>query len=369
MYNRLDRTKKKEIRIQLGTASVVYKQFLYFSGVGINGMFRTDLGSGETFFIKEFSQETDGFQLHGSAFIRAGKVWLVPRDGQKLACFDLENYEIEYYDLPFSDKKVPKSIAGISKFMAARWDDNRFFVTSIFSNSIVLVNMENREITEYSDVLLDEEIASYCTIGMGCLWITLVEGGRLLSIDLESKTIRRIECDSFMYGYSGIVSYEGKLWFAPRKADNIMYYDPSKEMFGRLYLCNAYSEARTYRAMAVNRGKLYVLPFNADKFFTIDTHEDYSVNMIDISDKEISYMIDIESDTNLFYISTGGCGKLIQIDETNIAKSIEIRIDSELLVKLLIRNYGLNNIHKYWGDGVKIIREKDLGLSGFIEII
>ncbi len=359
------------IKLQLGTASVVYNGELFFSGVGINGLFKSDLKTGNTQLIKEFSKENIGYQIHGRAFLHKQEVWLVPLDGEYISCVNLDTSEIEYFDMPFGDDRdTIESIFGINRFASARWDDDRFFVVSTFSKSVVLVDMKRKEIIEIPSVLECNETAAYCTVGMGHLWIALAEGESLISINLENCEIARIKQKINLYDYSNIVAYKNKIWFTPRKASRILFYDFTKGIFGHVELGDSYSEKYTYKTIAIKDSYLCIMPWFSDRYLILNADKSNSINTIDISDRNICYMIDIESDTTDFYASTGGCGKLIRMNEKNdIAFSVDITIDSDSFVQLLKRNYGEKNVYNYWKRSEKLIKEEELGLASFLKII
>lgn len=292
-------------------AGVEYKNKIYFSAFGVNGLFTMDLSSHRITFVKIFEKEKMKMRLHRAAFIYENEAWFIPQEAEYIACLNLESLEITYYRPPFEQAK---SLDYCLYYTGHVVDQRYLFLVPGYVDTFSVIDMKKHEIYPIyqNEDLKNIEIADAIVLNNQLIMIPGF-GKELILLDLISRNEHRYPWKYGDQAYSSVAYSNGKIWFVPFEADQIMYYDLKLE---KKYFLKLENPDNKYCELVQFQNKLIMCPILGDDFAIVDTARntvlfDHCGGCKDIFPNELSKMAVVAS-KNRHILCTGGTNHMIE---------------------------------------------------------
>lgn len=364
---------KNKYYIQIGTAAVYYKGYVYFSGIQISGLYKMDMETGEVIYICAFEKENNVYQLHSKAYLHGKNIWFIPYTAKYITCVDIETFSMEYYDLPpFTENEEGKKIYGSTYYDSGRIDENRIYLVSPGNDTPLIFDMKKKEIIlSYKLPMKKDEIVGYGSAWRNKIWMTPIRGNCIYCADIDGGEMRYIPKVFEENQFSGACVYNDKLWIAPYKSDRLRCYDLKNNIFEDFLFTELYDESKTYREVIQVENKLWILPWAATSILEFDpenkTFFEHFLNKENNDD--LHYMSVIETDDNSRVFSEGGYGKIDCFSENGNFKEIKCWMTSQEYILCLKKKFGEKYLWKYSQSAGEVLKEDDLSLELYIEAL
>ena len=368
------------MNIKMSTAAAVYNNYIYFSACDFNGLMRTDIKTGKTEYICRFEKEDDVDYLHMKAFIFGNEIWFTPGYGEYIACVNVETMDILYFEFPY--KTLNEQYKTNSSFYkngktrlksldAGRYEDNKIFVISACADTVIVIDMSNKEILSYYNVINTQtEVMGYGAILKNTLWMVPYVGECLVALNLEDETVSRVKMDSSIKGCKSLCCVEGKVWFAPRKSDYVVYYDVNEGEY-----CKVYDEKKSwfhkdywYKDIIEYNNEVWVLPGNGKEIVSINP-KTFEMKRI-VYDTKMANQMRIDADVEGLHMISNvtSCVSKIKEDFKEI-QFVQIQISDADFLGILEKIYGENAFRKYYDSMSGKISESRIGLKKFLFLL
>ena len=251
-----------------------------------NGLFQVDIETGIIEWIGKIPQEEEGIKyLYQYYLIVENKLYFAPTTAQNIAVYDIENDKYEKYTL--DTKKYIKNGNIASVFLH---DRELIFVGVCRTNVICRFCLDTGE-TIYVDPKAVKKIelesgeklyAAGCCIRGHILYVPLLKGGCVLSLDLRTNEERLIELadqDNVSFTIAVYVPIRDAVWFVSN-AGYIVQWDEENKKKEKIEIdnigCNTSEEYSTYQ---LNEDKLYLFSNSYEgKSLCIDVYMGKCVN-------------------------------------------------------------------------------------------
>lgn len=368
-------------KINLSTAAAVMGDDVYFSALYHNALLKMNMRTGITEYICSFGKEKKIAGIYVKAFCYEALVWFIPLYGEYITCYDACRNKVEYYNVPgiiydrpcmekyclndYSQRIVPKYLD------AGRIDQENIYLVPAGTDTAVLLNMKTREMTFVPDIVNSENEFIGCgTFYEGKIWMAPYEGSQLVSLDIRTGEIQRMECGRKTGTYYGICGYEGKIWFSSLTDKGIMVWDIQKEEYGEMPCRNVNSgHEGTYRDIVNFNDTLWMIPNDSEKIIYWSTGNrcfvDYGcgikpgLGIMAMADAGNGFMCTVSYSYNyVFRLHRDNAGYDICTPQISVAQ----------LYDILKCNYGRDALYmlmERYGGGIP---EKDLEIEDYIEL-
>lgn len=366
------------------SCAVIMGHDVFFSALDFNALLKMNLLSGKTEYICKFEKEKGSQRLHVKAFGYQNRIWFIPLFGKLLACFNVDRNEMEYFEIP---KRVEGRL-GKDEFWlhtsegslrpqffdAGKINEKKIYLIPATSDTVVILNMETNSIQSFFGVVdVDKELIGCGTVCGDKLWMAPYIGKYLISLDMKSGEIERIEYGYELGQYFGICSFENRLWFSPQKKNQILIYDINQGKFKQIDYSNTdeqYNLQRagcSYRDIVLFNKSIYLLSGDSERIINLDKEGNYICNLDSTKEHNFGVLIRMEEQEGKLFIFSYSYGYVMSIDHKNKLKIYgRAKIEEDKFETICNDNNILVDFCNQFLDGIP---EENLGLSNYIKAI
>lgn len=188
-------------------ASVEYKGKLFFSALGHNGLYMMDMETENIQLITVFNNEHETKFLHREAYLYGNKAWLVPQKAKYIACFNLDTFEMKYFDYSFNGVCEDDTF---SSFIAGRKMDNKLFLIPRNVSDLYIIDMESETVNKVADIIdADAEMTIDAFVQNNELYIFFFNQKYYRRYNILNSEIVDVSLDF----YVSSVICEGEYWY------------------------------------------------------------------------------------------------------------------------------------------------------------
>ncbi len=272
--------------INFSIAIAVKGEDVYFSALYYNALLRMNLRTGRTEYLCSFEKEKKIIGIHLKAFCHKSSVWFMPQYGEYIACYDIDKNKMEYFDFPgkIYDRpcmeKYCLNVQGeriVPKYSDAGWiDKENIYLIPAGTETAVILNLETKKMSNISNIINSENEYFGCgTYYEEKIWMAPYEGNQLVSLDIHTGEISRIDCEQELGIFYGICGYKGKIWFSSRTEEGVLFLDIQKQKYGKMP-CRGIDfkpGKETYRGIVNFNDTLWMMPYEAEKIIYLNAEE------------------------------------------------------------------------------------------------
>ncbi len=353
-------------------AGVKYKGKIYFSATNTNGLFCFDVSCNNTELITVFKEEKNEIFLHNRAFLCGNKMWLIPAYARKIACVDLNTYDISYFDVPSSETSGCNLL-----FKNGFAFNSHIYMISDYLNNVVKIDTDDNNVLEVCKlndcsksngnmILVDnDEIVIW---GSG--------GNVKAKINRENSSIKEIDngCLFTENDYNSFLYYNNMILFIPLGSDRIkavLLQNKSERYISLPEKRNAFCHGLGTNEVAI------MFPYENTREYVVCNWDSLEISMKDIgigNDDNLVFdkiagvkMQEISSDQGYWASSINGFVFEFSSKGDIINKYI-IEMETDVLQNKLDTYYKENNVSiGFCGEGTNEI--EGFGLEKLIDYI
>ena len=366
--------------IKIGAASVVIKDYIYFSACDFNGLMRTDIKTGKTEYICKFVKEENIEYVHSRAYVYRNEIWFVPGYGEYIACVNIETFDILYFELPYKSLGIKyKENPALNKngrvrlksLDSGKYGNDKIFVIVAGTDTIAVIDLINKKIIPYYDVIDPQtELMGYGAVHHDVLWMVPYSGEDLIALNLKNGTVTRVTKDPSLDDCKSLCCSEGKIWFVPRKTDYIVYYDMNENEYHKIYdeKGDLFNKDYWYKDIIEYKNEIWILPGDGKGIVAINP----DVLMIEKKNYIFNFAHEIKIDTDaakLYMVSKINSRISWIEDDEKPVSSVRIQISDKYFREILEKIYGENALSEYYKLLPAKISEKRIGLENFLFLI
>lgn len=375
--------KKKMYNIDLSVAVAVKGEDIYFSALYHNALLRMNMRTGKTEYLCSFEKEKGIIGMHIKAFCYKSLVWFIPQYGEYIACYDVDRNKMEYFTVPGKTydracmEKYCLDDHGehiLPKYSDAGWvDEENIYLVPAGTETVVILNVKTKKIFNAANIInLENEFLGCGTYYEGKVWMAPYEGSQLVSMDMHTGEIQKIDCERELGTYYGICGYEGKIWFSSLTDEGVLFWDIQKGKFGKTPYrdMDFMHRNRTFRDIVNYKDTLWMLPYQAEKIVYLDSKRECFVEYECNIEPGLGVMMEVEAENDSMYAISDTYNYMICWHKDSDGYDIYTpQINVSQLYKILRCNYGENAfsmlLERYHGG----IPEKNLEIKDYISLL
>lgn len=353
-------------------ASLIYEEYLYFTARYYNGLFRMKIGSDDVELVMVFDEKKVDLILYSQMYLYNGKLWLIPWQAEKIAVVDMQTHETEYIVPLYKQKhEIGKDYHEVLFYSGAVYHEKYLFLCPCAVDTILVINMETREITPYYGAVKPDEYFLFCIYddAHDVVWMHPQIGCEMIMFCVNTGEIIRHKWEIPFDYVKGMQIKDRKIWFAPFQADSIVTMDTDNLSYEYIPL-GIEKKDEMYYSTWQDEGIFYSATVNGAKILAVNMHN-HSVKYFEIAEERTHEDESIETAVvnwnerimTVFHLS---CGKsdLVYLDEQMNTKrivpiQIERKKDGKGFFKILFQVVS---------NGM-ILEEDKVGLDFFLHLV
>ncbi len=354
-------------------AVVEYKGSFYFSGVGVdfNGLYRMNCLTGKTEYLAPFEKEEECHALHKSVYRYENEIWFIPWMGKYIVCVNLETLAMQYYPIPYTNVNKKGQIYQMAYSSSGRFDEYKLYLVPMKYDTVVVIDMKEKTVSPFYNVVdVEHEAMIYGTVDGRELWMIPYVGNRIIRLNLDDGNVKYCDWKYRTDDYYGMLYHEGKIWFAPHKADSVLYLEPKTMEYHTIPLGDLYNEKYLYWEVEYFDEKIWMLPKASSLILYWDCKEKKLHSVC--KDKmmcttHLTGLVRADSEDK-FILESGETGCVSIYDGKNHDfKSISSYMSEDECIEILVNKYGSQNGVKKNFKGVHY--EQNIGINNFLNIL
>ncbi len=244
-------------------SSIKYKEYVYIIESKLNALFRTNIKTGETEYLISLKCKKKE-ELYRDAYLYKNYAWFIPWMAEQILCINLDTLDCKYYDIPYgklNEKDIAYSVFTYF-FSSVMLNEKMIFCIPTGTDTAILIDMEQQKIIKYEGIVdVDRENFAYGACDKEWIYMSPYSGDRMVAINYITGKTKEYPWIYSCKEYSGMTCSNGKLWFAPNKADNMLVFDLQEAKFEKIPLGEVYNSEFNYLDIFVHNEILWILPW------------------------------------------------------------------------------------------------------------
>ncbi len=368
--------------INLSTAVAVKGDNAYFSALYHNALLRMNMQTEKTEYLCSFEKEKKIIGIHGKSFCYKELVWFIPQYGEYIACYDIDANKMEYIDVPGKIYGRPcmekycldnQGERILPKYSDAGWiDGENIYLVPAATDTALILNVKTKKISKTFHLTYHENEYFGCgTYYEGKIWMAPYEGHHLISLDICTNEIQRIDCEREQGIFYGICGYRERIWFSSLTDKGVMFWDIQEKKYGELPCMDMdfkYGK-RTYRDIVKYSDTLWLFPWEAEKIIFLDNEKQLFVEYESKVKQGFGVMLEVDMCKDSMYAVSYSHNYMICLHKDNFRYEIYTpKISISQLYDILNCNHGeeaLCMLMEHYHGGMP---EKDLGITDYISL-
>ena len=362
-------------------AGVVVDNYIYCSNWLSNGLYRINIEGGQSELLNVFIEEKNISNLHSDAFLYKDDIWFIPSKAEKIACFNISQNSIEYFDLPNQGRVIlDKSGNYTFKFSSYQVKNTEFcWLVPVGYNLLLKLDMKRKEIKNIHG--LPPEIKwSDGTINFysgylkeNYIYMCPYESSVGIKINTKNDTIQPWGEDIGGKRYRLIIPFKSKnICIAQNVGSDISVFDAEMkeekiEVDGNNCLNNF------YLSYWYENDELIIFPFigNAEIHIKINSMQAYTVPIRQEKEKKNYFVQRILEVNGERFLVSDRSNEILKIDKRGERSFINLEIDKKQFLNIWMKLFEHEKDAPCF-EGYRITgRYQDdiLGLSNYIKYI
>lgn len=196
----------------------------------INGLWVYDIGLERFVCYKRFEKEVNSYAIHRKAFLYNKEAWFVPQNGRYIAVVNLDNYDINYIDLPFmSINQEGIDCANSMIYDGGIFDEHYLYLIPSGIDAVNIFDLRDKSVVTFYNINTDEQVMAYGFYHDNKLYMYSWERLKLKILDIktgivEDKYYYEEQENGLVYG-EAVVDYEKNIaYIAPGKDSDVILY-------------------------------------------------------------------------------------------------------------------------------------------------
>lgn len=353
-------------------AGLIYEEYLYFTARHYNGLFRMKVGSEDVELVIMFDEKKVNFILYSKMYLYNEKLWLIPWQAEKIAIVDMQTHETEYIVPMYKQKnEIGQNDIGALFYSGVVYQEKYLFLCPCAVDTILVINMETREMTPYYGVVKPDEYFLFCVYddAHDVVWMHPQVGSEMIMFCVDTGEIIRHKWKIPFNYVKGMQIKDRKIWFAPFEADSILTMDTDNLSYGCIPLGNEKKDGMYYPTWQ-DEGIFYTATANGAKILAVNMHN-HSIKYFEIAEERAhgdesieTAMIDWNEKIMTVYHLGDGKSDLVYLDEQmNTKKIVPIQIERKKDRK------GFFKILFQVVSNSMFIEEDNVGLNFFLHLV
>ena len=205
----------------------------YASDYHGNGLYKVDIQTGESKFLRRFDEEPINYsRLHCAAVWIDSKIYFIPGSANKISVYCPENNTIECIEIPSVDSSKYSFYKPEYKFIRAIQNGDDLWLIPSSYPGIIKLNIRNQSIKMYADWIEEDEYFFRRGIALEDKKIICANGksNAVLIFDMKSETARIEHIGTENNGVAAMCKVNDEYWFAPRLPGAVVAWNPDKNI-------------------------------------------------------------------------------------------------------------------------------------------
>ena len=344
------------------------KEYMYFSALDFNGLFRVKKGEHNAEFIMHFPGDLSWQMMMHRQIINVGRtLFFIPFNAHGISVYHIDEDKMEYISIPCENKLLNFSNAIHIKnkyLLIPNYMKQPFVWLDPYTQSVVI---EDRLETIRKELYQSNNLAAVDFYGSICiennLYINVCETKKLLNINLDTFDVKVIDIP--FENTHNIIYYKNDLWFSLNEPNKIFRYNLNTHEYLE-YIFEEDSEIkRPIYAFLPFNDTIITIPRMGNHIYIYDNKLDKWNVLVDVFNGDFErvlkwftlFMGHKINNEEVFLFPRSGNGMLIINPNDTKIENYQINIEDEFYDRVIsICNH--RKIHKSQTDK-KFIRESD----------
>lgn len=201
-------------------AGAKIKNEIYFSAMHMNGLFKYNYETEECSFITVFEGECVAPCLHRKAFVCGNEIWFMPCEAKKIAMYDVDKGEMQYYKILDCEKPI-------AYWNGYRDGDILYFMPRDVRIPIAVIDLKTKNISmKKMQINLKAPLAG--VVKLNDNYLLLQQDGELFSLK-NNQIITLKDSTKEKIPYLSLIDDQEMIWFIPFDSTCIICYSKEKE--------------------------------------------------------------------------------------------------------------------------------------------
>lgn len=353
---------KNQIKLSFLAAAYI-GEYIYFSAMYINGLFRYSMKTGICEYLTSFEKDVIAVCLHRRVFVYENQLFFMPWEAKYVSIYNIDTNEMSYIDA--SDFKK-----GQFTFIDGTIDCEKLYFIPYQGEKIMIVHLNNYK-TDYFEVPI--EIGNQIKIG-GTVYRNYIyiftDQGEAIGFDLvnhEKKIIMNCEGSS---KYESILENEQCVWLIPYEGQSFIMFDKGCETIKKYTMDREFG----YLHGMFLGEKLFFFPRGENRNIMIINFESDDINIVKQlvdTNAEMLEMMKVEGNNSKYNIIADNDGKIFIYDNIGkILKKMYVTMERDKYFDKVIASQELRHVFHNMSSEEKIFFEGNgFSIGAFIEML